>query len=164
MNIFNSFCQDGGAQLLPGESTLALDEEMLQVLDVVDLSKVEVKGDVIRRQYADGFSPPQPIIQTTNSKMDRNNMKMDRKTLIYTHEGENPQQRGCGSKGESNRPGWRVDCKDLAQRLLFSEDSGEVGPSKGNEQNNHLNDAPAPFSALACKATHSSQNAGSSDK
>ncbi|XP_038157565.1 DNA polymerase theta isoform X1 [Cyprinodon tularosa] len=155
--------KDGGAQLLPGESTLALDEEMLQVLDVVDLSKGEVKGDVMRRQYADGFSPPQPIIQTTNSKMDRNNMKMDRKTLIYTHEGENPQQRGCGSKGESNRPGWRVDCKDLAQRLLFSEDSGEVGPSKGNEQNNHPNDTPAPVSALACKATHSSQNAGSSD-
>lgn len=28
--------------------------------------------------------------------------------------------------GGGKRPGWNADCKDLVQRLLFSEDSGEA--------------------------------------
>ncbi|KAK5621559.1 hypothetical protein CRENBAI_001613 [Crenichthys baileyi] len=157
----------GGAPLPLGESTLALDEEMLQVLDAVDLSKGEVKMDVKRKQNSDAFHLPRPTTQTAHSEMEGNSAKMkDREwdSLPHTNGGDNPQQRGCKSRGDSNRPGWRADCKDLAQKLLFGEDSGEVDLSQRNQQNNHSNDVPASVSALLCKETHNGQKAGSPGK
>ncbi|MEQ2228411.1 hypothetical protein ILYODFUR_008503 [Ilyodon furcidens] len=156
----------GGAPLPLGESTLALDEEMLQVLDAVDLSKGEVKMDVKRKQNSDAF-PPRPTTQTAHSEMEGNSAKMKERewdSLPHTNGGDNPQQKGCKSRGDSNRPGWRADCKDLAQKLLFGEDSGEVDHSQRNQQNNHSNDVPASVSALLCKETHNGQKAGSAGK
>ncbi|MED6248580.1 hypothetical protein ATANTOWER_002239 [Ataeniobius toweri] len=157
----------GGAPLPLGESTLALDEEMLQVLDAVDLSKGEVKMDVKRKQNSDAFPPPRPTTQTAHSEMEGNSAKMKERewdSLPHTNGGDNPQQKGCKSRGDSNRPGWRADCKDLAQKLLFGEDSGEVDHSQRNQQNNHSNDVPASVSALLCKETHNGQKAGSPGK
>uniref|UniRef100_A0A087YNZ5 DNA polymerase theta n=1 Tax=Poecilia formosa TaxID=48698 RepID=A0A087YNZ5_POEFO len=121
-----------------GDSTLALDEEMLQVMDAVDLSKGEVRRDVKEKQISAPFPPPRPTTQNALSKMERNSgMMKDWESIPYTNGGDDPQQRGCGSRGDSNRPGWSADCKDLAQKLLFSEDSGEVDHPQRDQQNNH---------------------------
>ncbi|KAM4751261.1 DNA polymerase theta isoform 2-T2 [Anableps anableps] len=152
----------GGEALLPfGDSTLALDEEMLQVLDAVDLSKGEVNG----KRNSDPFPLPRPTTQTAHSIMEGNSAKMkDRESLPYLNGGDNPQQSSCEFRGDSNRPGWRADCKDLAQKLLFSEDCGELHHSQRDQQNNDSNDVPASVSALPCKETHNSQKAGGSSK
>ncbi|KAM4595832.1 uncharacterized protein V3H82_003233 [Fundulus diaphanus] len=149
----------GGAPLPSGESTLALDEEMLQALDAADLSKGEVKRD-----GKGAFPPSRPTAQTARRKLDGKPAKMDGESLPFTNGGEDPQQGSFKSRWDSNRPGWRADCKDLAQKLLFSEDSGEADRCTRNQQNNHSDDVPASASALPCKETQSRQKAGSSRK
>ncbi|XP_035992816.1 DNA polymerase theta [Fundulus heteroclitus] len=150
----------GRGALLPlGESTLALDEEMLQALDAADLSKGDVKRD-----GKGAFPPPRPAPQTARRKLDGKPAKVDGESLPFTNGAEDPQQGGFKSRWDSNRPGWRADCKDLAQKLLFSEDSGEADRCTRNQENNRSDDAPASASALPCKETHSRQKAGGSRK
>lgn len=36
--------------------------------------------------------------------------------------------------GGGNRPGWSADCKDLVQRLLFSEDSEEAQTAQAHPE------------------------------
>ncbi|XP_032417968.1 DNA polymerase theta [Xiphophorus hellerii] len=156
----------GGAVPLPlGDSTLTLDEEMLQVMDAVDLSKGEVKRDVKEKHISDPFPPPRPTTPNALSKMERNSgMMKDRETIPCTNGGVDPLQRGCRSRGDSNRPGWSADCKDLAQKLLFSEDSGEVDHPQRDQQNNHSNHLSASVCTLPCIETSNNRKADGSSK
>lgn len=137
---------------------------MLQVLDAVDLSKNEVNRGDGGQQSSGAIPLPRPTTQTAHSKVKGNSAKVkDTERLPYKN-GRDSQQGGSKSRGDSNRPGWRADCKDLAQKLLFSEDSGEVKRPQKDQQNKHSNDAPASVSTLPCKETHNGQKAGSSSK
>lgn len=148
-----------------GDSTLALDEEMLQVMDAVDLSKSEVKRDVKEKHISDPFPPPRPTTPNALSRMERNSgMMKDRETIPCTNGGVDPLQRGCRSRGDSNKPGWSADCKDLAQKLLFSEDSGEVDHPQRDQQNNHSNHLSASVCTLPCIETSNSRKADGSSK
>ncbi|XP_008410516.1 DNA polymerase theta isoform X1 [Poecilia reticulata] len=160
----NKYSLVGGAVPLPlGDSTLALDEEMLQVMDAVDLSKGEVRRGVKEKQISALFPPPRPTAQNALGKMERNSgMMKDRESISYTNGGDDPQQRGCRSRGDSNRPGWSADCKDLAQKLLFSEDSGEVDHPQRDHQNNHSDNLSA--CTLPCVETNNSRKADGSGK
>lgn len=81
-----------------GESTLALDEEMLQVLDALPPA-VNRCAQEERASSSAAFARPLAPVADSKGESDRALCK---------------------------RPGWRADCKDLAQRLLFSEDLEEV--------------------------------------
>lgn len=58
-------------------------------------------------ELVSAMAPPQPVSHTS---------------FIVPSIAENI----CDRAGEYERPGWRADCKDLAQRLLFSEDLEET--------------------------------------
>lgn len=69
-----------------------------------------------------------------------------------------------GRNSDCKRPGWTLDCKDLAQKLLFSEDSEEAGQAqKGLESG-------LPVATFSCVNVQPSQEiknncqAGSSGK
>lgn len=64
------------------------------------------------------------------------------------------QEKVCVRSSEQERPGWRADCKDLAQRLLFSEDT-EDHAQRGAEN------IPA-LSGPATKQIENGQHGGSS--
>lgn len=49
------------------------------------------------------------------------------------HSALSPQEEDSRRKRDCKRPGWRAECKELAHKLLFSEDSG----NKENPQKNH---------------------------
>jgi len=97
MTCVNLQFQDAGTVCLLGDSTLALDEEMLQVLEAVD--PVRPAADNVRPTAASmGARRGSP----SSSVFD----------------------------GDCERPGWRVNCKDLAKRILFGEDSGEADQAR----------------------------------
>lgn len=91
---------------LLGESTLALDEEMLQVLDAADA--VKPAADRAHPATVNRDAQEQPPVADSKREND----------LVL-------QERVCGRNGDCKRPGWSAGCEDLAQRLLFSEDAGE---------------------------------------
>ncbi|TMS23150.1 DNA polymerase theta [Larimichthys crocea] len=91
----------------PGESTLALDEEMLQVLDAVD--PVQPAANAARPAFS------RPLAPVVDNKRESGGAPRP-----------SNQEGVCGRSGDCKRPGWRADCRDLAQRLLFSEDSEEA--------------------------------------
>ncbi|XP_030272825.1 DNA polymerase theta isoform X3 [Sparus aurata] len=97
-NINKDSLMGGGAVFPLGESTLALDEEMLQVLDALPPA-VNRCAQEERASSSAAFARPLAPVADSKGESDRALCK---------------------------RPGWRADCKDLAQRLLFSEDLEEV--------------------------------------
>ncbi|KAI3353239.1 hypothetical protein L3Q82_019782, partial [Scortum barcoo] len=109
----------GGAVFQLGESTLALDEEMLQVLDAVD--------------------PVRPLAHERDGDRDR-----------APHRAHSAEERAGGRRGDCKKRGWRADCKDLAQRLLFSEDLEEAAPRQAPE-------TVQSFPAVACTSKVSRQ-------
>ncbi|XP_028284438.1 DNA polymerase theta [Parambassis ranga] len=145
-------CKAGGAVSLLGESTLALDEEMLQVLDAADPVKPVIKtaSTTVSRHPHDRPASPdasEPCVQIR-----------DRAPLQPTDRGlnrsPNPQE------GDCKRPGWRSDCKDLAQKLLFSEYSEDVEHAHRGAENNDSKVACGRI--LPCEEMQNSQQAGSS--
>lgn len=122
---------------LLGESTLALDEEMLQVLDAVDPVKpadnnarpATVNRDAREESASSSaFAPSRSLAPVAHNK---------RESDRVTSQGPSRAPSSpswCSSDGK--RPGWTADCKDLAQKLLFSEDLEEAeraqrGPKSG---------------------------------
>lgn len=134
---------------LLGESTLALDEEMLQVLDAADPVKPVATTTVSMHPHDRPASPAasDPGVQIR-----------DRAPLQPTDRGlnrsPNPQE------GDCMRPGWRSDCKDLAQKLLFSEYSEDVEHAHRGAENNDSKVACGRI--LSCEEMQNSQQAGSS--
>lgn len=128
VNISEKTCKingmGGGAVPPLGESTLALDEEMLQVLDAVDPVKSGAQitcgaaGDIPaqpeKESLADVVRPPKPSDEGRH------------RAAACLHEKE--------LNGGMKRPGWSADCKDLVQRLLFSEDSEEAQTAQAHPQ------------------------------
>ncbi|XP_034043388.1 DNA polymerase theta isoform X2 [Thalassophryne amazonica] len=101
------------------ESSLALDEEMLMVLDA-----------------ADAVTPAAHKACSTTVNSPVRDPAADREQIKdCTRREHRTQVRVCGSRvGVCQRPDWRVDCEDLAQRLLFSENTNEADqPQKGAE-------------------------------
>eukprot|EP00064_Thunnus_orientalis_P007166 superscaffoldBa00000781_g7185 len=68
----------------------------------------------------------------------------------------------CGRNSDCKRPGWSADCKDLAQRLLFSEDSEEAGHAERGPKNGQSVPASACINGLCCKEIKTGQQADSS--
>lgn len=124
-----------------GESTLALDEEMLQVLDAVD--SVKPADHKARPATENSAAQEQPPV--TGNKRQNDSVLQDG---------------ACGRNVDCKRPGWSADCKDLAQRLLFSEDSEESeqrGPKNGQSV-----PASACINGISCKDIKTGQQADSS--
>ncbi|KAI4832773.1 hypothetical protein KUCAC02_015722 [Chaenocephalus aceratus] len=137
---------DGGEGFPLGESTLALDEEMLQVLDAVDSVKPAVPtacpttGNRNAQEEAASSAALAPV---------RTERAPQPGGLTLPHRAPGPQGRVCGGSGESNRPEWRSDCKNLAQRLLFSEDSEEAGCAQRGPYNTKAPPASACINGLS---------------
>lgn len=151
--MFSSPSQGGGAAFPLGESTLALDEEMLRVLDAADPVK-PVAGDARpTTQGARGEpGPSRSLAPVVDNKGESGN---GAPLPTGPHGDPKTQQRDCGSRGDRERPGWRAECKDLAQRLLFSEDSEEVG---------HAQRGPEDIRTSPASACINSQHVGTSNK
>lgn len=153
------FCQ-GGRPVLQEKSTLALDGEILQVLEAVDLSKAVIdEACSVNRQNKEEPSSaasefPRPGTLTVLSKKERDTVQM-RNGACLQH---TDRLRGDQLLGDTKRPGRRSDCKDLAQKLLFSEDSGNV------DQEDNRSKPSSRVSILSRQETRDSQKAGSSNQ
>ncbi|XP_026215033.1 DNA polymerase theta isoform X2 [Anabas testudineus] len=121
----------GGAAMFPlGESTLALDEEMVQVLDAVDSVKpaacpTTANGGA-QEEPASSAAPSRSLAPTAHSKKERDRAPLQPIDDQRSHRSLMTDERLCGRNSDCKRPGWTADCKDLAQKLLFSEDSEEA--------------------------------------
>ena len=146
-----------------GESTLALDAELLQVLDAVDPPKPAARPAPVERGAHEepassaAFGPAHSLAPVGDNKLESDRGQ-------GPHRAPTGQERVSWRSVDCKRPGWTAECKDLAQKLLFSEDLEEAeGPKKGSER-----DQPVPASAdinePPCREIKDSQRAGSSNK
>lgn len=139
--VYDFLLQVAGALVPLGESTLALDEEMLQVLDVIDPVNPVADKVCLTVNGAEQLEEP-PV---ADSKRENG------------HGLQNLQERVIGPNG--NKPGWRADCKDLAQRLLFSEDSEESEKAHGGPKNAQSVPASSCTNGLSSTEIKSGQQA-----
>ncbi|XP_054459580.1 DNA polymerase theta isoform X2 [Anoplopoma fimbria] len=148
-NINKDILVDGGAELPLGESTLALDEEMLQVLDAVD--PVKPAADDVRPTTVNGGAREEPASSAAlaPSRADR---------------APGAQEGVPGRGGGCERPGWRPDCKDLAQRLLFGEDSEEAEHAQRGPENIQPPPASACINLLSRQDIKNGQQEASTNK
>ncbi|XP_031727746.1 DNA polymerase theta isoform X1 [Anarrhichthys ocellatus] len=146
-NMIRDSLVDGGAVLPLGESTLALDEEMLQVLDAVD--PVKPAADNVRPTTVHGGARGEPASSAVFGppRADRD---------------PSAQEGVRGRGGDRERPGWRADCKDLAQKLLFGEDSEEAEHALRGPENMQPPPASSCINALYCQDIRNGQQVGSS--
>lgn len=129
-----------------GESTLALDEEILQVLDAADAAKTTAQSAC----NAVSITAQQEPVSLANAV---------RAPKPAGQEGApSVQEKDNGHSGGSKRPGWRADCKDLAQMLLFSEDSEETENAQANPE------PPARTKRMPCQETSIGPQLGISSK
>ncbi|XP_067440675.1 DNA polymerase theta [Thunnus thynnus] len=142
-NISRDRLMGGEAVFPPGQSTLALDEEMLQVLDAVD--PVKPAADKTHPASVNRDVQEQPPVADNKKEND---------SVL--------QEIVCGRNSDCKRPGWSADCKDLAQRLLFSEDSEEAGHAERGPKNGQSVPASACINGLCCKEIKTGQQADSS--
>ncbi|KAM7419182.1 hypothetical protein PAMA_016346 [Pampus argenteus] len=141
-NISTDRLMRGGAAFPLGESTLALDEEMLQVLDAVD--SVKPAADKAHPATVNRDAQEQPVADN----------KRENDSVL--------QEGVFGRNGDCKRPGWSTDCKDLAQRLLFSEDSEVSEHPLMGPKNGQSVPASAFINGLSCKEIKPDQQAGGS--
>lgn len=133
-----------------GESTLALDEEMLQVLDAADPVKPS----------ASAFAPSRSVAPVTDNKRENERAPQP----AGPHRAPGTQEKDCVRNGDCKRPGWRSDCKDLAQRLLFSEDSEEAEHAQKGPENIQSSPASACINGSSGQERKKRQQVGSSTK
>lgn len=143
-----------------GESTFALDEEMLQVLDAVDSVKPAPRNACPTTVNKDAHAEPAPSAVFAFSRADR----APQSTGQGPHRDPSTQERVRGRSGDCKRPGWRADCKDLAQRLLFSEDSEEVEHAQRGPESIQPSPPSACINGLSCQEIKNGQQVGSSTK
>lgn len=120
----------GGSGAYFGESLLALDEELLQALDAADAMKPEINKPQNTKNSA-------AIVPSRDCSTVPENLKLLQPQSHTSSRAASIQESVCVRAGDHKMPGWRDDCKDLAQRLLFSEDAEETehpqkNPSKSN--------------------------------
>ncbi|XP_023124971.2 DNA polymerase theta [Amphiprion ocellaris] len=176
-NISQKFSKDshmgGGAVSLLGESTLALDEEMLQVLDAVDPVRPVITNAgliTVNRPAQEepassaSFTTSRPPASMVHNKNESDAAKTRHVAGRGPQDASSPQEGVCEQGGKCKRPGWRADCKDLAQKLLFSADSEEADHAQKSPENNHSKPASACISNLPCQKIQNSQQASTSSK
>ncbi|XP_059194228.1 DNA polymerase theta [Centropristis striata] len=144
---------DGGAVFPLGESTLALDEEMLQMIEAVDPVK-PAANNVCPTTADRAAHEAAPSSSVYADKAPQSTGPGARSTQDIVH----------GRSGVNKRPGLRSDCKDLAQRLLFSEDSEEAEQSQRGPENIQPSVAPPCINVLSCQEIKKVQQEGSSTK
>ncbi|XP_070840346.1 DNA polymerase theta [Chaetodon trifascialis] len=153
----------GGAVFPLGESTLALDEEMLQVLEAVDYVKPAANSACPTAACRDAqeepassavFAPSRPLAPVADNKRESDGARHPTST----------QERVFGRGGDCKRPGWRADCKDLAQRLLFSEDLEEVERAQTGAENIQPPPASACIDGPSCQDRKNSRQGDSTTK
>uniref|UniRef100_UPI003AAA2B9C DNA polymerase theta n=1 Tax=Centroberyx gerrardi TaxID=166262 RepID=UPI003AAA2B9C len=139
----------GGGSLFPlGESSLALDEEMLQALDALDPVKPAAHRGPPTPANRDAGEAAAPL--ATSASLQSAAPVPDNKRRV------------CGRSGDGERPGWRaLDCKDLAQRLLFSEDSEEVEHAQRGPESCQSAPVPACINEMSHHEIRTSQRADS---
>lgn len=154
-----------------GESTLALDAEMLQVLDAVDPVKPADENacpKVINRDAQKELTtsaviaPSRPLAPVSD-----NNRDSDR-AMQPTGQGPRracrAQERVCGRNADCKKAGWRPECKDLAQRLLFSEDLEEAEHAQKGPKNIQSLPASSFINGRSSQGTKNGQQVGRSSK
>ncbi|KAA8594854.1 DNA polymerase theta isoform X1 [Etheostoma spectabile] len=151
-NISKDSLLDGGALFPLGESTFALDEEMLQVLDAVDSVQPAARKACPTTVNRDAHPASSAVFAFSGAD------RAPQSTGQGPHRDPSTQEKVCGRSGDCKRPEWRAECKDLAQRLLFSEDSEEVEHAQRGPENIQ------PSQPSACINGLSSKQVGSSTK
>ncbi|XP_068178776.1 DNA polymerase theta [Antennarius striatus] len=117
--------QTGGGELFSlGESTLALDEDILHVFDAADPMQPPPNNSCGAAEDRDALEKP------TSSAIFDSSGSLSTVAEKMRESDRAPQPTGQESKrvlgvisGDCKKQEWRADCKDIAQRLLFSEDS-----------------------------------------
>lgn len=137
-----------------GESTLALDEEMLQVLDSVERVKPtscsEPTNTDAQEEPASSAAPSPPLALIAHGEWEKEEPVLQ-PTVRESHRPFVTEERVRGRIADCKRPGWTADCKALAQKLLFSEDPEEaVCAQKGPAQVQAV-PAGACINALTCQ-------------
>ncbi|XP_047434513.1 DNA polymerase theta [Mugil cephalus] len=160
----------GGSLTVLGETTLALDEEMLRVLDAVDAVKPAVNGVCSATLNKHGQQQPASSAAPSRSLAPVARDEKESDSVQITEQGPNRaptlREEIYERRGDCNRPGWRSDCKDLAQKLLFSEDSEEVASAQRSTENNHTNNpqTSASVNVLPRQEMQNSHKAGNCSK
>lgn len=112
---------------------MALDEELLQALDAADAMKPEIN----KPQNTVDTKKSAAIVPSRDCSTVPENLKLLQPQSHTSSRAASIQESICVRAGDHKMPGWRDDCKDLAQRLLFSEDAEETEhPQKNPSQSN----------------------------
>nr|XP_020479841.1 uncharacterized protein LOC109974148 [Monopterus albus] len=156
----------GGTEFLPGESTLGLDEEMLQVLDAVDTVKhaanntcpTTVNRDAQEESASSAaFAPSRSLAPAAHNKRERNRPLQP--SDQGTHTAPVAQEGMCGRNVNGKRP---ADCRDIVLKLLFSEDSEEGKEAQRDPEKGQSLAASLCISKLSRQGIKNSQQAGNS--
>nr|XP_046269231.1 DNA polymerase theta [Scatophagus argus] len=157
-SISRSSLVGGGAVFPLGESTLALDEEILQVLDAVDPVRpvannscpTAINRGALREPASSAvFAPSHPFAPVADKK--REGDRAPQPTGQGPQRASNIQERVCRRSDGCKRTGWRADCQDLAQMLLFSEDSEEADNAQKGPGGIQPSPASACIKGLSCQ-------------
>lgn len=124
---------------LLGESTLALDEEILQVLDAVE--PVKPANNSCPKVVKAAREEPSSLAVFSDPTLQSTGLGLRRTPTIK----------------DCRKPRLRDESKDLAQRLLFSEDSQETGHAQGNAENTQSVQISACVNGLSCQRIISPQ-------
>ncbi|XP_029000696.1 DNA polymerase theta [Betta splendens] len=158
----------GGAVFPLGESTLALDNEMLQVLDSVEPVKPATHNvgpaptNIYAQEEPASSAAPSPclaLIAHSERDVPAFQTTLQRSDRAHTTEG-----RICGRVTDCKKPGWTADCKDLAQKLLFNEDPEEAEHVQRDPGNGQAVPACAYISVPTCQELKNNNQAQISNK
>ncbi|KAM9770177.1 DNA polymerase theta [Menidia menidia] len=157
-----------GAVLPLGESSLALDEEMLQILDAADPGQPVCSVTVNRHVQKEpgslaAFAPPQPLGPAAH-EIQKSDLLQTRGTGSLLLTGGRPNGAPHSQDSNCKRPGWNPSCGDLAQKLLFSEGYVEVDHPQKDQENLHSRSASVSVKPLSHQNPLNSQEVGSSSK
>lgn len=135
----------------------------------MDPEKPTVTSAINRRaqEGPSAFAPLHPLASVTQNTKESDLVQIRGRTSFQPadqgpHRDTSSMNGVCEPRGDSKRARWRTDCKDLAQKLLFSEDLEEVEHAQSIPENNPSKLASTSVDIAACRNTQNSQQAGSS--
>lgn len=143
---------------------------MLQVLEAVDSVKpaannacpTTVNGGA-QEELAPSAAPSWSLARIAHSKRERDRTPLQPIDL-GSHRSLMTEERVRGRNSDCKRPGRTVDCKDVAQKLLFSEDSEEAGQAQRGLKNGLSLPTSACLNVQPCKEIKNNCQAGSTHK
>lgn len=158
------------AALPLGESTLALDEEILKVLDADNLAKPAVHDTYQTALKRNAQEQPESSSSALGSLRSVGPFAHNKSNSCMvlsspTNKGQPSIQAKEGNpNNDFKRPGWTTDCKDLAQKLLFGEDSEELENARKDSGRRPSTSAPTCNNEMPCPEIKSHQQTGRSTK